>query len=219
MRCNKFGAKTRCQSCNWASNRLCLLQIERVEAFGEPAVDRSEKIAGLLPLALITPEPRQCSSPRAAPRTLPAAPALLIARARNRLALSPHPAPATSMQFRQPRDELRPRTIFPWLFPRLSSLRRCSAKPPRIAQALHERGPSAAKRMARKLSLPLSARQQSRRSTFRSRPRLCRSVPIREPCIKTFRPPSSTRSLFRPLKWQVLRATALPWRSFRIRYR
>ena len=34
------------------------LQIERVEALGEPAVDRSEKIAGLIPLALIAPEPR-----------------------------------------------------------------------------------------------------------------------------------------------------------------
>ena len=38
--------------------RLSLFQIERVEAFGEPAVDRSEQIAGLLPLALIAPEPR-----------------------------------------------------------------------------------------------------------------------------------------------------------------
>jgi len=37
---------------------LGLLQIERVEAFGEPAVDRSEEIVGLLPLALIAPEPR-----------------------------------------------------------------------------------------------------------------------------------------------------------------
>ena len=36
---------------------LGLLQIERVEAFGEPAVDRSEKIAGLIPLALIALEP------------------------------------------------------------------------------------------------------------------------------------------------------------------
>jgi hypothetical protein len=31
---------------------LRLLQIERVEAFGEPAVDRSEKLASLIPLAL-----------------------------------------------------------------------------------------------------------------------------------------------------------------------
>ena len=36
---------------------LGLLQIERIKALGEPAVDRSEKIAGLLPLALIAPEP------------------------------------------------------------------------------------------------------------------------------------------------------------------
>jgi hypothetical protein len=33
--------------------RLRLFQIERVEAFSEPAVDRSEKIAGLIRLTLI----------------------------------------------------------------------------------------------------------------------------------------------------------------------
>jgi hypothetical protein len=33
--------------------RLRLLQIERVKAFGEPTIDRSEKIAGLIPLSLI----------------------------------------------------------------------------------------------------------------------------------------------------------------------
>ena len=45
---------------------LGLFQIERVEAFGEPAVDRSEKIAGLIPLALTAPKvskvPRRRSS-------------------------------------------------------------------------------------------------------------------------------------------------------------
>ena len=35
-----------------------LLQIERVEAFGEPAVDRREQFASLLRLPLIAPEPR-----------------------------------------------------------------------------------------------------------------------------------------------------------------
>ena len=37
--------------------RLRLLQIERVEAFGEPAVDRSEKFASLIPIALVA-QPR-----------------------------------------------------------------------------------------------------------------------------------------------------------------
>src|SRR5215469_4405591 len=37
---------------------LGLLQIKRIEPFGEPAVDRSEKLASLIPLALIAPEPR-----------------------------------------------------------------------------------------------------------------------------------------------------------------
>jgi hypothetical protein len=41
---------------------LSLLQIERVEALGEPAVNGSEKIAGLIPLALIMPEPRHAAS-------------------------------------------------------------------------------------------------------------------------------------------------------------
>ena len=36
---------------------LGLLQVD-VEAFGEPAVDRSEKIPGLIPLAQIAKEPR-----------------------------------------------------------------------------------------------------------------------------------------------------------------
>jgi hypothetical protein len=37
---------------------LRLLQIERVEPFTEPTIDRSEKLASVLPLALIAPEPR-----------------------------------------------------------------------------------------------------------------------------------------------------------------
>ena len=37
---------------------LGLLQIERVEAFGEPAIDRTEKIASLLPFSPVAPEPR-----------------------------------------------------------------------------------------------------------------------------------------------------------------
>jgi hypothetical protein len=36
-----------------------LLQVERVEPFGEPAVDRREEIAGRVPLALVAPQPRQ----------------------------------------------------------------------------------------------------------------------------------------------------------------
>jgi hypothetical protein len=39
--------------------RLGVLQIERVEAFGEPAVDRSEQLARLLHFALVTPEGRE----------------------------------------------------------------------------------------------------------------------------------------------------------------
>ena len=44
--------------CECVKQSLSLIQIERLEALGEPAVDRGEKLAGLLPLALIAPEPR-----------------------------------------------------------------------------------------------------------------------------------------------------------------
>src|SRR5262249_32008373 len=37
---------------------LGLLQVAGLEAFGEPAVERSKKIAGLIPPALIAPQPR-----------------------------------------------------------------------------------------------------------------------------------------------------------------
>ena len=37
---------------------LGLLQVKRVETLGEPAIDRSEKIARLIPLTLIAPQPR-----------------------------------------------------------------------------------------------------------------------------------------------------------------
>jgi hypothetical protein len=49
---------------NWWSGvqfieqRLRFLQIECIEALGEPAVDRSEKLAGRILLTLIAPEPR-----------------------------------------------------------------------------------------------------------------------------------------------------------------
>ena len=46
------------QSIYSSSSSLGLLQIERIEPFGEPAVDRCEKLAGLIPLALIAPEAR-----------------------------------------------------------------------------------------------------------------------------------------------------------------
>ena len=60
--------------------RLSLLQIKGIEAFGEPAVDRSEKIAGLYALALVAPEPRhaRCRAEFEQPR-------LLAARNLNRL--------------------------------------------------------------------------------------------------------------------------------------
>src|SRR5208282_6272725 len=57
--------------------RLGLLQIERIEAFGEPAIDRSEKIAGLIPLALIAFKSRHAHRRAQFP-------GLCLLRARNR---------------------------------------------------------------------------------------------------------------------------------------
>ena len=37
---------------------LRVFQIERIEAFGEPAIDRSKKLASLIPFPLVAPEPR-----------------------------------------------------------------------------------------------------------------------------------------------------------------
>jgi hypothetical protein len=45
-------------SCQLIEQHLRLLQIERIKALGKPAVDRSEKLASLLRLALVAPEPR-----------------------------------------------------------------------------------------------------------------------------------------------------------------
>ncbi|TMJ16321.1 MAG: hypothetical protein E6G93_16020 [Alphaproteobacteria bacterium] len=44
--------------------RLDLFQIECVEAFGEPAEDRSEQIVGLLFLSPVAPKPRSPTTSR-----------------------------------------------------------------------------------------------------------------------------------------------------------
>ena len=44
--------------CQLAQQRLRLLQIARIKPFCKPAIDRSEKLASLIPLALVAPEPR-----------------------------------------------------------------------------------------------------------------------------------------------------------------
>ena len=61
---NRFAPGNLALSGQLGKQRLCLFQIERVEAFSEPAVDRSEKLAGLFPLALVAPEPRMLIAAR-----------------------------------------------------------------------------------------------------------------------------------------------------------
>src|SRR5439155_19875190 len=45
--------------CVIVEQRLCVLEVARVEAFGEPGVDRGEEGAGSVALALALPQPRQ----------------------------------------------------------------------------------------------------------------------------------------------------------------
>jgi hypothetical protein len=49
--------------------RFGVFQIARVKPFSEPAGDRSEKLASLISIALIAPEPAPCSLRRTALRT------------------------------------------------------------------------------------------------------------------------------------------------------
>jgi hypothetical protein len=47
------------ESCSWLEllqQRLRFSQVERVEALGEPAIDRGQKIVGLLSPALVAPK-------------------------------------------------------------------------------------------------------------------------------------------------------------------
>jgi hypothetical protein len=48
-----------CQAFSASSRAFASSQIERVEAFGEPAVHRSEKIAGFNPLIPFAPDARK----------------------------------------------------------------------------------------------------------------------------------------------------------------
>ena len=68
-------------------------------------------------------------------------------------------------------------------FNRRRRLRQCSAKHHRIGRGPHRLWPSTINRMGATLSLPLSATQPARRSSFARRPRLCRSAPIRQPLV------------------------------------
>ena len=51
--------QVRCSSRKRVEQGLRILQIARAESLGEPIVDGNKKITGLLPLALIVPEPRK----------------------------------------------------------------------------------------------------------------------------------------------------------------
>src|ERR1700733_4532097 len=48
-------------SCQLIQQRLRVLQVRRIETFGEPVVDRTEQIASFCTLALVAPEPGEAS--------------------------------------------------------------------------------------------------------------------------------------------------------------
>ena len=103
--------------------RLGLLQIERVEAFGEPIIDGGEKIAGLIPPALIAPEPRHARRRTQFPRLC-----LLLTSNRKRtleirfrfrrIWLRRHEREVAGYSM-----EVRLEPTFHWMFPSKSSLR------------------------------------------------------------------------------------------------
>jgi hypothetical protein len=49
----------RFSSCQLLQQRLCFLQIALIVSFGKPAIDLSEQLASLIPLAPIAPQPRK----------------------------------------------------------------------------------------------------------------------------------------------------------------
>src|SRR6516225_3329464 len=54
----------------FSQKRLSLLQVGHIESFGEPAVDRREKVSGLIPFPLLAPKPRHargCAAQRISP--------------------------------------------------------------------------------------------------------------------------------------------------------
>jgi hypothetical protein len=59
MRRNKFGHQNSLSVVRFVEQRLGRPQVKRLEALGEPVINRSEKIAGLLPSALLVPQLRQ----------------------------------------------------------------------------------------------------------------------------------------------------------------
>jgi hypothetical protein len=93
--------------------RLRFLQIARVEAFGEPIINRRQQFARLLPFALVAPEAGEahgCAEFRGF--------GLVVderqqARALNRLLLSPHPVGATSVRCPRRRDRPAPPISLP----------------------------------------------------------------------------------------------------------
>ena len=78
----------------------------------QPAVHRSEQIAGLFPLALIAPQPRHAHRRAQLPGLYMLFAGKRKARARNTLPPSQHLAPATSARFPRPCEGYRPRTTF-----------------------------------------------------------------------------------------------------------
>src|SRR4029077_9209008 len=89
-----------------------------------------------------------CSSPRAVPRTLPAAGEQSSERARNTLALPPYLVLATAARFPRPRDGLQLRTTFPLLFLLRSLLRQYNAMHHQIRLVPHKHLPKVIKTTA-----------------------------------------------------------------------
>src|ERR1700722_13070642 len=131
--------------------RLRLLQIARIETFGEPAVNRGEQFARFHRLTPVTPEPRHAHRRAQLPGFC-----LLLARHREG-------ALEIRRRFRRQCDEPRPQTTFPWFSRSLFSLRQQSAKRHRTCQVRRSLSSNMIRTMAATMLLPLIGTRRARK--------------------------------------------------------
>lgn len=116
---------------------------------------------------------------------------------RNRLQLSPRPAPATSARFRQLCDGRSLHSTFLSLLPPPPSLHQCSARRRRNGRARHRPSPKLISKTASNAMIPLTGKRRSRRRSMRPLLRLGRQGRTRN-LGSPFRAPSRRGRLFRP---------------------
>jgi transposase len=195
---------------------LSFFQIDGIEALGEPALDRGEKIACLLPFAMIAPQPGQARRRAQFQDFAFCARAMAMARSKCACAFAVSGSCDISAIFPAVRWISASHQVSLVVSAAvIASLMERQAASNCLSSAWAR--PSAANRMAIKVSLPFSDEQQSQRSASRSRPKPCRSVPARN-LGSPFPTPSNTGNLFLQPERQALGLARLPRRDCRKGY-